>query len=702
MLHSQATMRLCGMHWLRAWMSMGWAGRLLYARLPGNGKWTGLIFVGLLTEARLNTIRLLLSRSEISLFILNAPQNAFRGVTPIGVAAWMNLHNVVELLLKESLYGVSVDGMDTHGATSLMCAARDGNLRVVQLLLHHGARPDFRDRNHPTSIQFSLSHPRVLYLCEEVLRRHRWREAKTASRSKLLPDSAPVFELPPGHELAEPSFPSTINASLSAKLTRSIIRAVTRTCPLYIHCYLPFSYNRILTLLIVFPSLDILNALYYAGADVSLFTTHEHFTPLHCLARSSYIFQDDDRDPLAARDKEDETCIHIAAEHGSCINLLMILLDHDEHGQIRELRNSRAKPEFRVAFGEDAEKLRSASSLSTHTIRPITSFFSLASFLECRPAAHEADVGARLNVLAPINDLSALSKSGSTGRALVPDTKNDMAISGGEILGDEYSTHVVKPPVMGNGVRLAGAPIFSINASVPECAPSLAFGLQFSATPLSRFCGWHEIPGEYDVNTMFHATYFIIERRREALLWSWIEELGGTSEEQEIVLDNLRVTRDVDVESNMRLAGLVPLRSQDPTESATTEYWFVSQNGYPTALNGLALPTALEREECLGFNGQSAWDLFRGIMLTKPECGDAIIAALTRRSDAGLAVFLPRGSTERDPTDPITLPLTLSMEPPPLPRNPRAFAVRLIHRYSFVFGSLPSRFFGIGSLEGAK
>lgn len=105
------------------------------------------------------------------------------------------------------------------------------------------------------------------------------------------------------------------------------------------------------------PSLDILNALYYAGADVSLFTTHEHFTPLHCLARSSYIFQDDDRvsslfvfisrlvrefrTPLAARDKEDETCIHIAAEHGSCINLLMILLDHDEHGQVRELRNSR-------------------------------------------------------------------------------------------------------------------------------------------------------------------------------------------------------------------------------------------------------------------------------------------------------------------------------------------------------------------------
>ncbi len=81
---------------------------------------------------------------------------------------------------------------------------------------------------------------------------------------------------------------------------------------------------------------------------------------------------------------------------------------------------------------------------------------------------------------------------------------------------------------------------------------------------------------------------------------------------------------------------------------------------------------------------------------------DPVIAALTRKSDAGLAVFLPPGSTERDPTDPITLPLTLTVDPPPLPRNPRAFAVRLIHRYSFVVGKSPSRFFGIGSLGGAK
>jgi len=52
--------------------------------------------------------------------------------------------------------------------------------------------------------------------------------------------------------------------------------------------------------------------------------------------------------------------------------------------------------------------------------------------------------GSRLNVFSPINDLSALSKTGFEDRPLVPGKKNDVAISGGRILGDEYSDHVVK------------------------------------------------------------------------------------------------------------------------------------------------------------------------------------------------------------------------------------------------------------------
>ncbi|KAJ7121865.1 hypothetical protein C8R43DRAFT_959462 [Mycena crocata] len=52
--------------------------------------------------------------------------------------------------------------------------------------------------------------------------------------------------------------------------------------------------------------------------------------------------------------------------------------------------------------------------------------------------------GSRLNVFAPVDDLSSLSKTNWEDRALVPGKKNDVAIAGGKILEDEYSTHVVK------------------------------------------------------------------------------------------------------------------------------------------------------------------------------------------------------------------------------------------------------------------
>ncbi|KAJ3797672.1 inositol hexakisphosphate-domain-containing protein [Lentinula aff. detonsa] len=52
--------------------------------------------------------------------------------------------------------------------------------------------------------------------------------------------------------------------------------------------------------------------------------------------------------------------------------------------------------------------------------------------------------GSVLNVFAPVSDLSALSRSGLDGRVVVAGKRNDAAISGGQILGDEYSTHVIK------------------------------------------------------------------------------------------------------------------------------------------------------------------------------------------------------------------------------------------------------------------
>ncbi|KAF9223711.1 hypothetical protein BS17DRAFT_802243 [Gyrodon lividus] len=52
--------------------------------------------------------------------------------------------------------------------------------------------------------------------------------------------------------------------------------------------------------------------------------------------------------------------------------------------------------------------------------------------------------GSRLNLFAPVNDLSLLSRSGAEDKSLVAGQKNDVEIAGGQLLGDEYSEHFVK------------------------------------------------------------------------------------------------------------------------------------------------------------------------------------------------------------------------------------------------------------------
>lgn len=77
-----------------------------------------------MTRQRLNTIRLLLRHPKVTLFTLNTPQSSTNGVIPLGMAAWLNMEDAVRLLLEDSCDTVSVDGMDTHGATALMCKTR--------------------------------------------------------------------------------------------------------------------------------------------------------------------------------------------------------------------------------------------------------------------------------------------------------------------------------------------------------------------------------------------------------------------------------------------------------------------------------------------------------------------------------------------------------------------------------------------------
>ena len=105
------------------------------------------------------------------------------------------------------------------------------------------------------------------------------------------------------------------------------------------------------------PSAEILDALFLAGADMSLYTRSKHGTPLHCLARTaqepmSPLEATQQREfvrhlvrelraPLAAVDEEDETCLHVAAEHGQSVDVVLALLACDGRKTLREMRNAR-------------------------------------------------------------------------------------------------------------------------------------------------------------------------------------------------------------------------------------------------------------------------------------------------------------------------------------------------------------------------
>ena len=103
--------------------------------------------------------------------------------------------------------------------------------------------------------------------------------------------------------------------------------------------------------------MEILDALFLAGADTSLYTSSKHGTPLHCLARKAidtsnaaqaarlHVFVNhlvrELRAPLAAADEEDETCLHVAAESGLSMEVLLALLACDGHQTVREMKNAR-------------------------------------------------------------------------------------------------------------------------------------------------------------------------------------------------------------------------------------------------------------------------------------------------------------------------------------------------------------------------
>ncbi|KAJ7438083.1 hypothetical protein B0H11DRAFT_2105600 [Mycena galericulata] len=249
---------------------------------------------------------------------------------------------------------------------------------------------------------------------------------------------------------------------------------------------------------------------------------------------------------------------------------------------------------------------------------------------------------------------------------------------------------------------------------------SLAFGSYFAATPLSQFRGSHKVANEFEVNTIFISTHFMIERHREALLWSWVvAKWGGASgflgrDEKEAMWRELgggndamlswtapeRTSRD-DVEVNLLMAGVQPPHSPDSQRQADTSYTWVSMDGYTPNYHALAAKTVINRADCIREGAETAWDMFRRLLKDKPSCGDNVIASLLHSSKSGLSVFLPPPSTDStppSPSDPIILPLELPSSAPPLPSNPRVFVARLLMRYAYTLGDSPTIFVGLKSV----
>ncbi|KAJ7807539.1 hypothetical protein B0H14DRAFT_2872431 [Mycena olivaceomarginata] len=241
---------------------------------------------------------------------------------------------------------------------------------------------------------------------------------------------------------------------------------------------------------------------------------------------------------------------------------------------------------------------------------------------------------------------------------------------------------------------------------------SLAFGQYFSATPLSHFRGVINTP-----------------TRPRTLLWSWIvakwgstngmldpadknkmwEELGGTS-------DRLRAlwpgrTSRIEVTHHMHQAGIREPFSDFNASQPRPQYAFVSGDGYihsylpiiPDTPSTRHVPDLavlsnnivceISRQECLGFEAEPAWDLFKRALADQPSCGDCFISALVRASGRqGLDIFLPPATNTTPSHHVETLPLILPSAAPPFPENPRKFALRLIYRYNYSLGTPLTKF----------
>jgi hypothetical protein len=241
------------------------------------------------------------------------------------------------------------------------------------------------------------------------------------------------------------------------------------------------------------------------------------------------------------------------------------------------------------------------------------------------------------------------------------------------------------------------------------------FPQAFTDTPLSRFRAQDDVPAS--VQAVFLGSWYVVERHREALLWSWVvARWGGRSGNLSTAFKDSMWAELADEVSppKFRLSIRVPVRAPvintDVFQKAnvsmptSTEYSFSSKDGYalsyvdsmwpwnrprhgyPDLTKGLfdnktpadssvsgsqydrdpsftaAKACVINRSTCFGASSdnESASDLFKRIAFEDSACGDCIITALVGASGiSGIDKFLPDHHAEKVPelrADAITSP----------------------------------------------
>ncbi|GJJ08192.1 hypothetical protein Clacol_002400 [Clathrus columnatus] len=645
-----------------------------------------------LSEARLEVLRLISQHDQLSLYSLNAPMAWAGGVTLLGLMSWLNMSMEITYLLEFARGLLEVNAMDEQGATALMYAARDGNMQVVQRLLAHGARPDVKDISQKSSIQYAMAHPEVLWLCEETLRKTRRTELEISMtmqpRKRKLRPNTPFPDLPV-ERLSNALFysgkknllsPPALNMVAIRREFDNLVQAIRNQDTSgvdKIFSGLHDSRSQEAPVLVNFrdeaglapihhacshrysPSIEIADALYFAGADMGLYSTLG-FTPLHHLARTARDAKKESRDgdsspnliqmveddplyvftvhlirdlhaSLRAIDNRGETPLHAAAEHGRSVAVLKAMLECDKayvgKESVRETRNERglrpvdvAKTEFIPIFmGELRDSLKKPP-------RPPPLKVS-SSFKDAGPSPHNTPRSPRsmssFTLVKKASDMSIMSKSsGSSSKSSGNQSQSSYMSQRSAVRHWNRPSHpngmqpnpYPTPPSSYSGSPASSSEHMSGSFDAPACAMDVLYNLSLSASALQVYSQPHQEEGNNVPDLVTISETLAISRDRAMhVLDHWSSQLEAARSEYVQVKSQIqkaesllnRVTKDVEFAIIRPHKREQLLRSlQESKASTVTESNIKPVSNDPSALES-GVPGSLETVDGHSSHAQS-------------------------------------------------------------------------------------------------